>query len=125
MKTLLKWSAIVIGGLVLLVAVAVFVGLQLSERKKVRTVDVAVQPVAYASDAQALARGKYLFESRGCVDCHGANGAGRDFVKKADIHLAGANITPGGVTASYKPEDWVRTIRHGVKPNGQPLMVMP
>jgi len=31
----------------------------------------------------------------------------------------------GSVTASYKPEDWVRTIRHGVKPNGEPTFVMP
>ncbi|HSH88432.1 MAG TPA: c-type cytochrome, partial [Ramlibacter sp.] len=27
--------------------------------------------------------------------------------------------------ASYKPEDWVRIIRHGVKPNGQPALIMP
>ena len=37
------------------------------------------------------------------------------------------NITggPGGVTAAYKPVDWVRAIRHGIRPNGRPLMVMP
>jgi len=27
--------------------------------------------------------------------------------------------------ASYKPEDWVRTLRHGVKPDGKPLFIMP
>lgn len=26
---------------------------------------------------------------------------------------------------NYQSEDWVRAVRHGVKPNGQPLMVMP
>ena len=37
------------------------------------------------------------------------------------------NITPGpnNVVARYAPVDWVRTIRHGVKPSGKPLMVMP
>ena len=75
---------------------------------------------------QALERGKYLFESRGCVDCHGANGGGREFVNDGKgLRIAGANITPGGVTAGYQPEDWVRAIRHGVKPGGRPLMVMP
>ncbi|HMA09321.1 MAG TPA: c-type cytochrome, partial [Ramlibacter sp.] len=77
-------------------------------------------------DAQSLQHGKYLFESRGCAECHGANGAGREFVNDGKgVRLAGPNITAGGVTAAYQPEDWVRTIRHGVKPGGQPVMVMP
>ena len=101
-------------------------GYQLAERKMARKVEVAVKPVAYASGQQALERGKYLFESRGCVDCHGANGGGREFVNDGKgLRIAGANITPGGVTAGYQPEDWVRAIRHGVRPGGRPLMVMP
>jgi cytochrome c553 len=32
---------------------------------------------------------------------------------------------PGSVTAGYRPEDWVRVIRHGVHPLGRPLMIMP
>ena len=125
MKPWIKWTAIVIGVVIVLLAAAIAAGLQMYDRKKSRTVDVAVTAVPYTTDAKALERGKYLFESRGCVDCHGANGAGRDFVNRPEIHLRGANITPAGVTASYKPEDWVRIIRHGVKPNGQPALIMP
>jgi mono/diheme cytochrome c family protein len=125
MKKWIKWTAAGAGTLVVLAAGAGVVGYQLAERKMARKVDVAVKPVAYASDAQALERGKYLFESRGCVDCHGANGAGRIFVDNGSLRIAGPNISPAGVTAAYKPEDWVRTIRHGVKPNGQPAMIMP
>ena len=80
MKRWIKWSAAGLGLAVLLVAGAAVVGTQLAERKRMRQVSVPVQPVAYVSDAQALERGKYLFQSRGCVDCHGANGGGRDFV---------------------------------------------
>ena len=55
-----------------------------------RKVEVAVKPVAYASGQQALERGKYLFESRGCVDCHGANGGGREFVNDGKgLRIAG------------------------------------
>lgn len=112
--------------LLVLAALAVFVGLQLSERKRLRVVAVQVAPLAYASGPAALERGKYLFESRGCVDCHGANGGGRDFVNDGKgTRISGPNITPGGVVAGYKPEDWVRSIRHGVKPDGRPAMVMP
>jgi mono/diheme cytochrome c family protein len=83
--------------------------------------------VAYRSDAAAIERGKYLYSSRGCVDCHGANGAGRTFVEEAGLKIKGPNISPGpgNVVAGYQPQDWVRAIRHGVAPSGRPLMVMP
>jgi mono/diheme cytochrome c family protein len=126
MKRWIKWTAGTIGVLVLLVGGAAVVGSQLADRKLNRKVQVQVQAVPYTTEATALARGRYLFESRGCVDCHGANGAGRTFVNDGKgTHIAGPNITPSGVVASYKPEDWVRTIRHGVKPDGRPVMVMP
>ncbi len=32
---------------------------------------------------------------------------------------------PNGVVAAYTPADWVRTVRHGVKPDGTPVMIMP
>lgn len=126
MKRWVKWSTTGVAGLVLLAAGAVMVGWEAAERKMDRHVKVDVAPVAYAADAQSLARGKYLFESRGCVDCHGANGGGRTFINDGKgLHIAGPNITLGGVTAAYKPEDWVRVIRHGVKPDGRPAMIMP
>ncbi len=126
MKKWVKWTAGLVGAVVVVVAGAGAVGYQLAETKMARKVEVAVKPVAYATDAQSLERGKYLFESRGCVDCHGANGGGRTFVDDGKgLKFAGPNITPGGVVAAYKPDDWVRIIRHGVKPSGQPAMVMP
>lgn len=125
MKPWLKWTAAGIGALVLILLLAIAAGLQLYDRKRTRTVAVNVASVPYVTDAQSLARGKYLYESRGCAECHGANGAGRDFEKNDSLHLRGANITPAGPTRNYKPEDWVRIIRHGVKPNGQPALVMP
>jgi mono/diheme cytochrome c family protein len=124
----LKRGAIAAGVLVVLLAAAVFAGLQLADRRMARHVEVPVRPVALATDAGALERGKYLFASRGCVDCHGANGAGRVFVDNgSDLRIKGPNITAGsgGVVAGYRPEDWVRAIRHGVAPGGRPLMVMP
>ena len=126
MKRWIKWLAAGLGLVVVLVAGAAVLGTQLAERKRMRQVSVTVQPVAYASDTQALERGRYLFQSRGCAECHGANGGGRDFVNDGKgTRIAGPNITPGGVVAGYQPEDWVRTIRHGVKPNGRPALIMP
>jgi mono/diheme cytochrome c family protein len=128
MKTWLKRAAIALGVLVLLAAAAVAAGVQLAERRAHRVVDVPARPVAWRDDAQALDRGRYLFQSRGCTDCHGANGAGRVFVDDGKgLRIVGANLTggPGGVVAAYQPVDWVRAIRHGVAPGGRPLLVMP
>lgn len=126
MKPWIKWISGSVAALGLAAMAAALVGQQLAERKRMRQISVPVTAVAYASDAQALSRGKYLFDTRGCAECHGADGAGRSFVKDdKGTHLAGPNITPAGVVAKYQPVDWVRTIRHGVKPDGRPVMVMP
>jgi mono/diheme cytochrome c family protein len=124
----IKRGAVALGVLLVLAAAGVATGLQLGERKMARQVAVNVQPVALVSDAASLQRGKYLFSSRGCADCHGANGAGKVFVDNGkDLRIKGANITTGAgsVVAAYQPVDWVRTIRHGVTPAGRPLMIMP
>jgi mono/diheme cytochrome c family protein len=128
MKRWVKWVLGAGAALVVLAAGATLVGSELADQKAQRLVKVNVRPVAFPADAQSLERGKYLFNSRGCVDCHGANGAGREFVNDGQgLRLAGPNITPGEgkVVARYTPEDWVRTLRHGVKPDGRPLFVMP
>lgn len=119
------WAA---GSLLALAAAAVVTGLQLAEHRMQRQIELLPAPVALTSDAAAVARGGYLFASRGCTDCHGADGAGRTFVDDGKgLRLAGPNISPGpgSVVQHYSANDWVRTLRHGVKPDGRPLMVMP
>lgn len=111
-----------------LAAAGIFAGDLLATRKMDRKVDVAVKGVPFRNDAAAIERGRYLFASRGCVDCHGAKGGGAVFVDDGKgMRIAGPNITPGpgNVVKGYTPEDWVRTIRHGVNPQGHALMVMP
>ena len=121
----LKIAGGVLVVLALIAGAAILTGLQLGERKKLRIVDAKPAPVAYVNDPVALERGRYLYSTRGCVDCHGANGAGRDFVNDGTTRISGPNITPGGVVKAYKEFDWVRIIRHGVKPDGTPAQVMP
>lgn len=127
MNRWVKAGAATLAVLALLAAGGVYGGLQLAERKMQRKVDVPVAAIALPSDSAALDRGKYLFLSRGCVDCHGANGAGRTFVEGDGLRIKGPNISPGAgsLVAGYRVEDWVRAIRHGVAPGGRPLMVMP
>ncbi len=127
MKRWMKWTVAGVTLLVLLLAAGVTAGRQLAERRRMRQVSVSVlRPVAYSTDAAVLERGRYLFESRGCAECHGTTGAGREFANDGKgTRLAGPDITAVGATARYRPVDWDRTIRHGVKPGGQPVLVMP
>jgi cytochrome c553 len=126
-----RWARRLVAALVTLVAlaaVAVGIGLFLAERTMTRRIDVAVSPVALRDDAQAIKRGRYLYMSRGCADCHGADGAGRVFIDDPNgLRIEGPGLTsaPGSAVANYQPADWVRSIRHGVAPDGRALMVMP
>jgi len=127
-KVWLRRGALALLALLVLAAGTLFTGNWLAARKMARHVDVPVQPVALRDDAASLARGQYLFASRGCVDCHGAQGNGRMFIDDGKgLRIKGPNISPGpgSVVAAYTPADWVRAIRHGVAPKGRPLMVMP
>lgn len=118
---------VVVGIVVLAGGVALYAQLA-SERKLQRRIDVAVAPVAIPVEAAALERGRYLYETRGCTDCHGRDGTGRTFINEDNgFRVKGPNLTagPGSPTAAYRPADWVRAIRHGVKPDGTPLLIMP
>ncbi len=109
-------------------ASAAFVTLaELGDRKLQRRVDVAVAPVAIRDDAASVDRGRYLFASRGCGDCHGAHGQGNVVVDDGGMFVRSPDISASkdAVVARYSDADWVRTIRHGVKPDGRPVMVMP
>ncbi|MDM0081291.1 cytochrome c [Variovorax sp. J31P179] len=124
----LKRILLALALLVALAAAALFAGDQLAQRKMQRKIDIPARGVAFRDDAAAIERGRYLFASRGCVDCHGAQGGGKVFLDDGKgMRIAGPNISPGpgSVVAGYTPADWERSIRHGVNPLGRPLMVMP
>jgi mono/diheme cytochrome c family protein len=127
MRKALTIVAIVAAGLVVLAACLALLASAMSERKRQRAIDVAVTPVAYAADDSARARGKYLFESRGCAECHGADGHGIVVIDSGGLYVKSPNISPGAgsVVKSYTEADWVRTIRHGVKPDKHPVIIMP
>ena len=110
-----------------IVGVAVAVGLQKGDARAARKVQVAVAAVPFTDDTNAVVRGQYLFASRGCTECHGADGAGATMADDGKgTLLAGPNITRGNPTlAAYKEVDWVRSIRHGVAPTGRVLRLMP
>jgi cytochrome c553 len=128
MKRLVKWVAriaIVLLGLVALAAATVFA---LSQARLTRTFAVPVENVLIPTEPAAISRGHHLAIISGCIDCHGQNLAGRVFFESAMIgRFVAPNITggKGGTGVRFTDQDWVRAIRHGVRPDGKPLLVMP
>lgn len=106
-------------------AVTVYVA---SNSRLSRNFAVTPRPVAIASDAATLARGRHLAETRGCNDCHGKDYAGSKVIDDGAMgRLHAPNLTTGkgGRIGSFKDEDWVRAIRHGVGPDRRGLFIMP
>lgn len=128
MNKWVKRAVLALSAMVTLAGVAVGAGLVMAKQRMTRTVQVAPHAIAIPDDPDSIARGRYLYASRGCADCHGANGAGRMFLDTPDgLRIRGANLTAGAnsATKAYGPGDWDLAIRHGLSPTGRPLMIMP
>ncbi|OGT59530.1 MAG: hypothetical protein A3E01_01765 [Gammaproteobacteria bacterium RIFCSPHIGHO2_12_FULL_63_22] len=126
MRKFLKWVAR-IAGLLLVVAVAIFAfGWFKSSAGLERSYVVNDPPLAMQRDAATIERGAHLFATRGCADCHAANGEGRVVLDAGPVFkVVAPNITPGGVVKSYSADQVAASIRHGVKADGHAMVFMP
>ena len=128
MRKTLKIVATIVAALAVVLAVLALSAGALADRKRNRVIELRVAPVAFVSDEASVQRGKYLFQSRGCMECHGATGGGKDVVNDpGGMLVKSPNISPGpgSVVKEYTETDWVRTLRHGVSPKKHPLSLMP
>jgi mono/diheme cytochrome c family protein len=129
MRIWAKHIAIALVFLLLGGAIAVFTAKKMGETKMFRQVGVNVQPikVAMPHESERIERGRYLFNTRGCAECHGPTGGGKEIVNEGGMLVVSPNITSGEGSAitGFKPVDWVRVLRHGVKRNDKVVMIMP
>jgi cytochrome c553 len=124
----IKYLGYFVATLVVLIGIAA-VGVYVSSNGKLKkTFAVNVRALPIPTDAAAIAHGKHLAETRGCIDCHGKDLAGGKVIDDGAMgKLHAPNLTrgKGGRVANFKDEDWVRAIRHGIGPDGLGLFVMP
>lgn len=128
-RKLLKWIGILLLaalGLGLLALISLY---YLTNQKINRVYDIQVEPIQVPVDPQIIERGRHIVLTRGqCIECHGPDFSGQVFDEGAmTVRLAVSNLTSGngGIGAMYTDEDWVRALRHGVKPNGKSVLGMP
>ncbi len=123
MKKFMKWTGIVLGGLI---GLALLAGMALYPSGKKRLdrsyPDIQVEVVNIPNNSDTITRGRHLATIWACTKCHGENFGG---MLLADDPFLGtipaSNLTSGngGIARSYTDADWIRAIRHGVKPDGR------
>src|ERR1051325_6646794 len=131
MKTVLKWAGVVVGslvGLIILCAAGVYVyGGHLDNRTLTTAADA--KSLTIASSPSILARGEHLATAIGkCGDCHAPDYGGSKFIDDPKLgSISAPNITGGRGSriASYDDASLERLLRHGIKIDGHPALVMP
>jgi len=121
MKRILKWTGITVVSIVAVLLIVIYAGSEYRLRQKF---EVAASAIDVPTDSAGLARGKHVFETRGCEGCHGEGLAGEVFL---DEPMLARLVAPNVVRAikGYSNPDLARLLRHGVRPNGTGVAVMP
>lgn len=123
-RRILLIVALLLGVLVLLGLVGFMVGgSRLGQR-----MDVGGHELAIPDDPAAIQNGDRLATAYGCRDCHGQDLGGDWMINEpAFAVIAAPNLTQGRGSAvvDFGPADWDRALRHGVRPDGRVLFIMP
>lgn len=119
----------VLAGLVLLLLIVIGALYGIGRSSLNKYYDITPETLTISNDPAVIARGEHIVTAISeCVGCHGDNLQGQAFFNDPAIGtVSSVNLTSGqgGIGASYTDLDWVRSIRHGVRPNGKPLLIMP
>jgi mono/diheme cytochrome c family protein len=124
-RVIVRLVAALVISAVLLVAVAYV----LVQRRQARQWRVSAPSIAIPEDEAAIARGRRLATVVSvCASCHGDDFGGKVMIDNMLMgRLWAANLTRGrgGIADRYTPEDWARTMLHGVRPDGRSVVFMP
>jgi mono/diheme cytochrome c family protein len=124
-----RFAALLLSSLLGLLALAVLLLNRQVEARLARTYTVPDDELVIPADPAAVERGRHLVGAVYlCELCHGEDLGGQlQFNDPLSGQIVASNLTSGrgGVGASFSPADWERAIRHGIDPQGRPLIDMP
>jgi mono/diheme cytochrome c family protein len=128
-RRILIWLTYGLGTVAVVLLIALISVYALSERRRHKQYAITPKPLVIPTDAASVARGRHLASAIGkCVECHGEKLEGTVMIDDAALgRVSAPNLTrgTGGVGRILTDADFTRAIRHGVGPNGRPLMIMP
>lgn len=128
LRKILKWTGGIIAVLITGLLITYFMMHIMVKSKRDKLYSVEVRMFEIPADSATIAAGAHIYATRGCADCHGANLAGKKFLDEGPIGtIYGTNLTrgKGGKGTEYTDRDWLLAMRHGIRKNGKPLLVMP
>jgi len=128
LRRVLKVIGIVLGVLVGLIVIALLAINILGNNEIYRKVTVPAESVTIPTDDASIKEGERLVQVYGCNGCHTANFGGKIFIDDPQLgRIISANLTrgKGGIGGELTDDDWVRVLRHGVKPDGTRVIIMP
>jgi Cytochrome C oxidase, cbb3-type, subunit III len=120
-------AGIVLGvllGLLLLAAGGIY---GVSAERVGRSLAVPGESFAIPADSATIVRGAHLASAIAkCTDCHG-DGLGGQVMDLGPVgRFSAANLTAGrGGISGWSDADWIRALRHGVRPDSSLLLFMP
>lgn len=125
MKRLIRWLVRGVAAVALLVAIAVATIYVLSERAMRRTYPVPRVALQVPTDADSIREGERLARILGCTHgCHGRAGEGGVmFDEPAIARIVAPNLT--AAARRYSDDQLAAIIRHGLRPDGHSVIVMP
>ena len=128
MKRFFKCCTVVLGAGIGLLLLTGFVLYVIGMQKLTKSYpDISVEAIRIPTDAAAIARGQHIAMTWSCTYCHGDDLSGK-LVEEDSLMgtIPAANLTSGngGVAKSYTDTDWIRAIRHGIKPDGRVEVMM-
>ena len=125
-RAILRWTARILGALVALLVVGVGVVYGVTASRIARTYPVHAHGVPVSSDTAVIAHGRRMAAIKGCTDCHGENLAGKLMIDDPMLgRIATANLTAGRDGGMLTPEQFELALRHGMRPDGHSLLIMP
>ncbi len=125
MKRLMRWIGMALGSVAALAIIAYAVVYVLSERILRRTYEVPAVAPSIPTDPASIIEGRRLAIIRGCFGgCHGKEAEG---IVMIDGPMIGRVVAPNLTAAvrKYSDAQLDAIIRHGVRPGGRSMMVMP
>ena len=127
MRKFFKWLVIVLGGFVGILVILIITLYAFGTYRLNKSYEIEITSVDVPSDQLTIQRGAYIY-FHSCEGCHGTNLAGKPFFEDPTIgSIPSSNLTSGigGIGSTYSDQDYVGAIRHGVRPDGKPLVIMP
>ncbi len=125
MKRLLRWFGIGLGGLASLALLAFALVYVLSELKLRHRYDVPAAVFSAPDDPVSIGDGRRLATIYGCyTGCHGLEASG---AMMFDQPIVARVVAPSLTVAvhTYSDTELALIIRHGIKPDGHSLFIMP